>query len=69
MEHIERRQHQEQMATDIGYMKGLLEGLAGPEGRVTKLENQHERQFWVSYVVTPVLILASHIARSFGVKV
>jgi hypothetical protein len=65
----ERRQHNDQMASDIGYMKGLLEGLAGPEGRVTKLEKQHERQWWVTYVVTPCLILASHVAQKFGVKI
>jgi hypothetical protein len=65
----ERREHNDQMASDIGYMKGLLEGLAGPEGRVTKLEKSAERQWWVSYVATPIVIVLSHTAKAFGVKI
>lgn len=37
--------------------------------RVTKLEKAGERQWWVSYVVTPILILLGHIARAMGVKI
>lgn len=65
MEHRERREHNDQMAQDIGYMKGLLEGLAGPDGRVTKLEESRDREWWMTYVITPALILLA----KFGIKV
>lgn len=65
----ERRQHNDKMAEDIGYMRGLLEGLAGPQGRVTKLEAAATRNWWMTYVVTPFLFLAKGIAVHFGAKV
>lgn len=65
----ERRSHNLQMAEDIGYMKGLLEGIAGPDGRITQLEHASTRNWWVTYVVTPLLFLASATARHFGVKI
>lgn len=37
--------------------------------RVGKLEKAQERSWWVSYVVTPIIILASGIARAMGVKI
>lgn len=65
----ERRAHNEQMASDIGYIRGVVESLAGPEGRITKLEKAAERQWWVTYVVTPAIIAVGHAARAFGVKI
>lgn len=68
-DHRERREGNQQMSEDIGYMRGLLEGLAGPEGRVTKLERSAERNWWMTYVITPTLFIAKGIAGHFGVKV
>lgn len=37
--------------------------------RVTKLEAAQTRQWWVSYVITPIVVLASSVARAMGVKI
>ena len=37
--------------------------------RVDKLEKDSGRQWWMSYVVTPVFFVISATARHFGVKV
>lgn len=37
--------------------------------RVKKLENAATRQWWVSYVVTPIIFLLTSVARAMGVKV
>lgn len=37
--------------------------------RVTKLERAETRQWWVSYVVTPIVIVLGHTARALGVKI
>lgn len=68
-EHHERRQSNEQMASDIGYMRGLLEGLAGPEGRVTKLEKSQDRQWWLTVAIGPALAILHQGLRKFGVNV
>lgn len=69
-EHRERREYNLQMAQDIGEIKGLLESLAGPQGRVTALEDdakwQDTKQWLHSCVVLPVVGVAHVIAHKIG---
>lgn len=65
----ERREGNIQMAADIGYMRGVLEGLAGPQGRITKLESAATRNWWMTYVVTPALFIGHAIARNMGARI
>ncbi len=65
----ERRERNEQMAEDIGYIKAMLEGLCGPQGRVTTLEKHQDRQWWITVLIAPVLAIAHAVARKFGVNV
>lgn len=37
--------------------------------RVTKLEDAQTRHWWVSYVITPIVIVISSVARAMGVKI
>ena len=65
----ERRALNLQMAEDIGYIKGKLDSLCGPEGRVTQIEKSQTRQWWFSAVVAPFLVIAHAVARKLGVTV
>lgn len=65
----ERRQHNGQMAEDIGYIKAMLEGLAGPTGRITKLEEAQTRQWWLMVGIGPALAIFHQALRKFGVNV
>lgn len=59
--------------TSLGDIRVLCERAAchheAVTERVGKLEKAGERQWWVSYVVTPIIILLGHIARALGVKI
>ena len=66
MDHHERRQGNEQMASDIGYIKGMLESLAGPEGRITKLEAAQTRQWWL-HGLQAVLLSCFGLAKKAGI--
>jgi len=37
--------------------------------RVDKLESAQNRQWWMTYVVTPTLVLGHAMARKFGVNI
>lgn len=62
-------EHQELNARTLGNIEGNVAALAGPVGRVTQLENASTRNLWVTYVVTPILFIATATARHFGVKI
>ena len=70
-DHYERREYNLQMASDIGSIKAMIEGLAGPTGRVTKIEEaqeQAEKRQWLHSVVVIPLVGAAHlIARKLGI--
>ena len=66
---VERREYNADMARSLGRIEGMLEGLCGPEGRVTKIEKSQERQWWFSAVVAPFLVVAHAVARKLGVTV
>lgn len=58
-------QIQEQQQLDsrtLHEMKGNL------DVRVKKLEDSQRYNWWTTYVITPVLMLATAVARNFGVK-
>jgi len=69
-EHRERREYNLQMAEDIGSIKAMLEGLAGPQGRVTALEDDAktaERRQWIHSAVVIPLVTAFHLgAKKLG---
>lgn len=58
-------QIQEQQTADS---KVLHELKGNMEPRIKSLENAQTRNWWMTYVVTPVLFLASSTARHFGVR-
>jgi len=63
--------HEQQLrsAEALGRIEADIRALAGPEGRVTKLERAGTRNFWISTAVAPALALAHGLARKFGVNV
>lgn len=69
-EHHERREYNIQMASDIGEIKGMLEGLAGEHGRVTALEKAQDRaenRQWIHTAVVIPLVTALHLgAKKLG---
>ena len=58
------------MASDIGSIKAMIEGLAGPTGRVTALEEAQksaEIRGWVQTAIIIPLVGALHIgAKKLG---
>ena len=66
---MERREHNIEMAQALGRIEEKLDGLCGPTGRVTKLENAQTRQWWVSVAIAPALALLHGFARKFGVDI
>ena len=72
----ERRQNdpfQMDVLETLGDIRVLCERNAGCNEavthRVTKLEENATRQWWVSFVVTPCVIAVGTLARAFGVKI
>lgn len=57
------------MAQTLGRIEGKLDSLAGPEGRITKLENIQDRQWWLTVAIGPVLAIAHQVLRKVGVNV
>jgi len=77
IEHHERRQFNSEMFTtlttiseNIGHIKGTLEGLAGPTGRVTALEEAQDRaetRSWIQTAIVIPMVGALHIgAKKLG---
>jgi hypothetical protein len=73
----ERRQYNGQMfetlnqiSGDIGEIKGALAALTGPEGRVTRIEEDlltQERRSWVQTAIVVPLVGALHLgAKKLG---
>jgi hypothetical protein len=59
-----------EMAAALGRMEGKLdEALRSDRERINKIEKSLERQWWMSYVVTPFLLVAHAFARKFGVQI
>jgi hypothetical protein len=63
------RDTQLEQAESLGKMAGQIDSLAGAEGRVTKLESAQTRQWWFTFAIAPVLMIAKGIVNHFGVKI
>lgn len=63
----------QQVLTSLGDIRVLCERNANHNEavveRVCKLEKAAEHQWWVSFVVTPIVIVLGHVARAVGVKI
>lgn len=57
------------MRDDLSSTKTMVESLSGPDGRITKLEDEQRRQWWITVCIAPVLALAHSIARKLGVQI
>lgn len=62
------RESQIQHALEFGEMKGTIEGLAGPYGRITSLEKTNVRQWWV-HALTPAMLAMYGVARKLGLAI
>jgi hypothetical protein len=58
-----------EMAQTLGRIEGKLDSLTGPEGRITKIEKEQERQFWITVAIAPALAALHQLLRKFGVTV
>lgn len=67
MEHKERREFNYEMAQTIGRIEAKLDGLCGPEGRVTKIEKSQERQWWYSVAILPITGFMHALAKRWGI--
>lgn len=59
------RDTQLKQAETIGEIKGQLSGLCGPEGRITKIEQDKVREGWKSFgkhALTVIVAIAGHKA-------
>jgi hypothetical protein len=52
-----------------GRMEAKLDALAGPEGRVTKLEKAAVRQWWISIAIAPALAGLHQLLRKLGAAI
>lgn len=52
---------------DVAATRAAVESLAGPQGRVTALEESQNFQKYYTYAIAPVLILLRQIAHHFGI--
>jgi hypothetical protein len=66
---LQIQEQQVENARILGKIAADVEALAGPKGRVSKLENHETRNFWVSIAIAPALALAHGIARKLGVNI
>lgn len=59
-----------ELAEAVGRIEGKLdEALISDRERLTKIENSLNRQWWMSYVITPFLLIAREGVRKLGVHV
>jgi hypothetical protein len=63
------RDTQLEQAQQQGAMAAHIEALSGTHGRVTALEHQQARNFWLSVAIAPLLAIAHGVARKFGVNI
>lgn len=64
----EIRKTQLDQAEANGRIEANIAALAGPEGRVTKLEKAGDRQWWL-HSISPALLAIYAIARKLGVAI
>lgn len=54
---------------DVAETKEAVKALSGPQGRVTKLEQDAQFQKWYSYAIAPALVGMHAFLRYLGVKI
>jgi hypothetical protein len=60
-------EHQQDNAKLLGEVKSSIEGLSGPQGRVTALEHGQTRNFWLTMAITPLIGILHAITRKLGI--
>lgn len=62
-----------QIREDIASMKGSLDNLAGPYGRVTQIESwrkEHEERHWVQgAIIIPASVAITAMLRRMGINI
>lgn len=60
--------HLIEIAQAVGRMEGKLdEALKSDRERITKLETAQTRAWWMTYAVTPFLLVAREAVRKLGI--
>lgn len=54
---------------NVAATRAAVESLAGPQGRVTALEDTQKFQRWYTYAVVPALAGLHELARYFGLHI
>lgn len=54
---------------DVAETKEAVQSLAGPQGRVTKLEDDANFQKWYTYAIAPALVGLHAFLRYLGIKI
>lgn len=62
----EIRDRQVGNAVSLGKVEIHVENLAGPQGRVTKLENTNTRQWWLHAAVLPLVFIIKGVTKHLG---
>ena len=57
------------VATSLGRIEEKLDGLAGPDGRVKKLEEAQTRHWWVTIVIAPFLAMFHAVLRHYKIDI
>ena len=63
---LQMQEQQTKNAETLGQIQATLEGLAGQDGRITKLERNASRQWWLTMAVTPFMTVLYAIAKKIG---
>jgi hypothetical protein len=70
IEHHERREYNLQMAQTLGRIEEAVNSLAGPTGRVTKIEeaqDKAETRSWIQTAIVIPVVAALHLgAKKIG---
>lgn len=54
---------------DVSSTRAMVEALGGENGRVTNLEKDQNRNFWVTVAIVPALTAVHATLRKFGINI
>lgn len=54
---------------DVSATKTMVDALGGENGRVTNLEKDQNRNFWVTVAIVPALTAVHATLRKFGINI
>ena len=60
---------EQHVSESLGRIEAKVDALAGPQGRVTALEESQVRQMWLTIAIAPTLAFLHGIARKLGFDV